>query len=224
MIALAAALGRFHLAQQSVHLRYRQLAIGANRAMAGQAGQQTVEPFFHLTAVALGIDIRQHIAYQSFAVTLGQQGRQGANEQGVRPQPVELDAQRAEFIGVFRRQVRFGITHCQPDRQQQGLTRHRTRFPLLLELLVGHPLMRGVGIDQHQSLAVFRQDERAVQVRQGVAKRRRTRFAGRRRQQSGLAFRVERGVAMHHLLDLQGQRRLPIGWRRARREASTDGS
>ena len=53
VIALPAALGMFHIAQQGVHLGHRQPPVGAHGRVAGQGGKQLVARLFELAAAAV---------------------------------------------------------------------------------------------------------------------------------------------------------------------------
>src|SRR4249920_276574 len=61
VVALAGALGRLHLAQQGVHLRDRELAVGAHSGMARHGRQQLVAPLGEDPARAVLANFAQHI-------------------------------------------------------------------------------------------------------------------------------------------------------------------
>jgi len=68
VIALAGTLGFFHLAQQRVHLRYRQGPVGAHRAMTRHGPEQLVPALGeHATRPVLA-EVPQHRARESSAV------------------------------------------------------------------------------------------------------------------------------------------------------------
>src|ERR1700674_2035932 len=72
MVALTAAFGSFHLAQQSVHLRDRELSIGAHGGVACHRAEQLVTPLGKHAARTEFVDVTQHFAGQLDGVSAGE--------------------------------------------------------------------------------------------------------------------------------------------------------
>ncbi len=64
MVALPAALGVLHVAQQGIHLRQRQSPIGTHSAVAGHGRQQLVEMRLNAVTGAVLQQIREHVTHQ----------------------------------------------------------------------------------------------------------------------------------------------------------------
>ncbi len=86
MVALAAALGVFHVAQQTVHFRQGQAAVGAHRTVTGHGAEQLVDMGLDPVAAAVLQQIGQHITHQLHTFGLLEQGRGLPNRQAFRPQ------------------------------------------------------------------------------------------------------------------------------------------
>ncbi len=87
MVALAAALGIFHIPQQTVHFRQGQAPIGAHGTMTGHGPEQFVQMRLDAIAGAVLHQVRQHILHQPVGFGLLEQGRNLADGDTFRPQP-----------------------------------------------------------------------------------------------------------------------------------------
>ena len=68
MIALARTLGRFHIAQQRIHLGQREAAVGAYRGVAGQRGQQFVARFLEPATGAVFAQVLKLMKHPKFTL------------------------------------------------------------------------------------------------------------------------------------------------------------
>ncbi|MCY1299620.1 hypothetical protein D9M70_491550 [compost metagenome] len=64
MVALAAALGVFHVPQQGIHLRLGEAAIGAHGAVTGHGPQKFVQMRLDTVAGAVFQQVGKHVAHQ----------------------------------------------------------------------------------------------------------------------------------------------------------------
>ena len=81
MITLIRTLGRFHLAQQRVHLIDRQQAVRTHRMVAGHGRQEIIARVINAVALPGLRQIRQHISQQRLDVGIPEQCRYFANGQ-----------------------------------------------------------------------------------------------------------------------------------------------
>jgi hypothetical protein len=164
-------LARLHVAQQRVHFRHGELAVGAHRAVAGHGGQQFVAPpLDHLAGRRLAQFLQQG-AQQCAGISAGQQRRHGAHRQFGRPGLADVETEPFEHVGVLEGGGHLALAHRQHGRDQQPL--HR-RFALeqFFQLFVKDAFVCRMHVYQHQTCAVLRQHVDAVQLGQREAERR----------------------------------------------------
>ena len=178
MVALVAALGLFHLAQQRVHFIEVQAPVGAHRAVAGHGGQQLVVGALHYGAGVHLFEFGQHAARQLDRVALRQRGGHGAHCQRAWRKSADLQPQRLQGFGVGLCRSGFGVGAGKRGGYQQGLAGQAAGVlavfgarPLVFEPLVDDALVGGVHVHHHQALGVFGQYINALQLRQRAAQR-----------------------------------------------------
>ncbi len=169
VVALVAALGYFHLAQQGVHLVQGEAPVGAHRAVAGHGGQQLVlGALQHVARVVLG-QFGQHAAGEFHRVALRQGGGHGAHRQGARGQGRHVQAQRGQCLGTALRGGCFLGRGREGGGDQQRLAGQRALGELALEPFVDDALVRRVHVHDDQALRVLGQDVDALQLGDGAA-------------------------------------------------------
>lgn len=195
MVALAAALGDLHVAQQGVHFRQRQASIGTDRSVAGHGPEQFVQMRLDTVAGAVLQQVGDDVAYQLGRLRLLEQRRDLSDRQGFRAQSLQLEAQTLEPAGVLLGAIRLALADRDRLRHQQRLTTQAFAGHRHLEALVGDPLVGRVHVHQHQAVGVLGEDVDALELRQGVTQRgdvlgafgqRGRRLAGGQRREVGL--------------------------------------
>ena len=79
----------------------------------------------------------------------------GAHRDRIIPERLKLKAQAQEGIRCGRSSNRLGHSHRDNQGRKKSLARHPTRSPACTQSLVQHPLVRGVLIDQHETVLAF---------------------------------------------------------------------
>jgi hypothetical protein len=64
MVALIAALSPFHISQQVIHFDYRQITVGAHRAMARDGGEQFIDSHVEPITMRKCDEIGKHVSHQ----------------------------------------------------------------------------------------------------------------------------------------------------------------
>ena len=150
MVALVAAVGGLHLAQQGVHFVQRELAVGAHGAVAGHGGQDFIVARC-TTVVASCAPVRPARCASSTG-RLRQAGGHGAHGQGLgekgttsRPSVASTSADSSGRRDFLRRGGEGG-----------GISRagwRCARLCLGLQAFVDDALVRGVHVHHHHALA-----------------------------------------------------------------------
>lgn len=120
MVALTAALGVFHVTQQTVHFWQGQAPVGADRAVAGHGAEQFVEVCLNPVAGAVLHQIRQHVTDQTVGFSLLEQRRNLANRQGFRAQTLQFEAQALEPCGVFFSAIGLALANGEDSGTNNG--------------------------------------------------------------------------------------------------------
>ena len=200
MVALTAAFGHFHVAQQGVHFVQAQPAVGPHRAVAGHGGQHLVDRLADALAAAVPQQIGQYIAHQRLGIGIGQDHRNLADTDALFAGAIDLQPQLGEQRGRILHQIGFLFAHRQADRHQQRLRGDMTALAGLFQPFVGDALVRGVHVHQHHAGGVFSQNINAVQLRAGETQRR----------------NLRPGALAHALFPARaGRCRIPLLWRHA---------
>jgi hypothetical protein len=169
VVALVGTLGFFHVAQQGVHFRQAQRAVGAHRAVAGHGGQQFVAACFDHAAGGMLGQVLEQRAHQIDGVATGQQRRQRAHGKLARSGGGDGEAERGERCRLIFDRCHLGFAGGEHQRYQQRLRRGRTGIEAVLQAFVEDALVRGVHVHQHQAGGILRQDINAVDLGHGVA-------------------------------------------------------
>ena len=109
-----------------------------------------------------------------------QHRRHRAHHQRFRREPFEIETRCAPLLALRHQRIELVHLQLDGDGHQQQLRRH-TAARLRLQFFVQHALVRGVHVDQHQSLFVLRQDVDAMNLRERRAQRLRRRAHRRHR-------------------------------------------
>jgi hypothetical protein len=72
VIALSGSLGRFHIAQQGIHLRKPERLVGVDRATASEIAEQPIGRRLEMMRTPLGLQVAQYFAYQRRGVGMRQ--------------------------------------------------------------------------------------------------------------------------------------------------------
>ncbi len=110
MVALAGTLGRFHVAQQRVHLGQAQAPVGAHRAVAGHRRQHVIAGFLDTARIALRHQIGDHVADQLRRVGAVEQRRKALDQHALRTAALQFEAQFGETRGLILDAGRFALT------------------------------------------------------------------------------------------------------------------
>ncbi|MPN41365.1 hypothetical protein SDC9_188910 [bioreactor metagenome] len=179
MVALVAAVGGLHLAQQGVHFVQRELAVGAHGTVAGHGGQDFIVCALHHGGGIVRGQFGQHAARQLHRIALRQAGGHGAHGQGLGGERHNLQAQRGQHLGAFFRRRYFLRRGGESGGDQQGLTGDaRAALYLGLEAFVDDALVRGVHVHDDHALRVLGQDVDPVNLCHRPAQRPRRGFGG----------------------------------------------
>ena len=103
VVALAGERRRLHLAQEGVHLLGAHLAAGADRTVAGHAGQDGVDLRLHEGRVPGLGEFVENVAKEGFAVHRAEDGRGLADGDGIAAERFRFD-----FDGTLRLGSGFG--------------------------------------------------------------------------------------------------------------------
>ena len=178
MVAVAGTFGFLHLPQKSIHFRQRQQAPGAHCTLAGHAGEKLVARCGQQLRDAMFAQFAQERACQRGRVGGLQQDRNATHRELSWTHRREIETELPQCRGVFfggGDVDRFGIEH---RGNQQRLRRQSLLVECVFELLVQDAVVRRMHGDDHQTLVVLRQDVDAVQLREGITKRRCFGFGG----------------------------------------------
>eukprot|EP01132_Coremiostelium_polycephalum_P018699 gene18700-22273_t len=154
MVALAAALGVFHVPQQAVHFRQGQPAVGADGAVTGHGAEQFIDVGLDPVTGAVFHQVCQYVGHQPVGLCLLEQSRNLADSQGFRPQALQLKAQLLEHADVLFGAIRFPLADRQGFRHQQRLAAQAFAGHGDLQALVHDPLVGGVHVHQHQAMGL----------------------------------------------------------------------
>ena len=102
MVALAAALGVFHVAQQGVHLGNCQTPVGAHGTVASHGAEQLIEVRLNAITGAVLHKVGKHVLHQAVGFSLLEQGRDLANRQGLGAQALQFEAQALKPLCMLR--------------------------------------------------------------------------------------------------------------------------
>ena len=158
MVALTAALGVFHVAQQAVHFRQGQAPVGADRAVAGHGAEQFVEMRLDTVAGAVFHQIRKHVADQSIGFGLLEQCRNLPDRQSFRTQALQFKTKSLKPRRMFFGAIGLALTDRQRLRHQQRLATETFAGHGDFQALVHDPLVGGMHVHQHQAMGVLGQD------------------------------------------------------------------
>ncbi|MNQ06503.1 hypothetical protein D3C85_192580 [compost metagenome] len=179
MVALTAALGVFHVTQQTVHFRQGQTPIRTNRAVAGHGPEQLVQVRLNAVAGAELHQISQDVSDQPVGFGLLEQCRNLPYRQGFRAQTLQFKAQALEPGDMLLGAIGFTLTDGQGLRHQQRLAAQALTGHRHLQTLIHDPLVGGVHVHQHQALSVFRKNVDALELCQRITQRRDVVLPGR---------------------------------------------
>ena len=172
MIALSAALGVFHVAQQRIHFRKREPAMGTHGAVAGHGGEQLILVLADPRGVSVLDQVGKHIAHQGLRIAAAEDCGHLADRHLLRTDPLDDETKLSERGGRGFHLVCFALTDRKGRRHEQTLRANARIVAGLLHALVGDALVRCMHVDDHQPFGVLRKDVDPMQLSNRIAERR----------------------------------------------------
>jgi len=165
MVALADVRRRLHLAQERVHLLGLEPAAGAHRAVAGQGGGDVQEASFERQRLVPFRHVLGEIAHQRARIDLAEQRRRLAHRDRARAKRLDDEAVTRKLVRPREQAGDIGLVELDDFRDQEQLPRHAILFDRGFQPFIDDALMRGVLIDDDDSVAGLRDDIGFVQLR-----------------------------------------------------------
>ena len=153
MVALVAARGVFHVAQEGVHFGQGELAAGADGAVAGHGGEDVIFVFFDgLAAADLG-EFTQDVFGERDDVGFAEHGGDGADGEGVAAHVGQFQSEACQCVGVVGEGGAFFVGRGEGNGDEQALALQVAVFlPLAFHFFVVDALGGGVHVDEQQAV------------------------------------------------------------------------
>ena len=171
VIALPRARSDLHLAQEGVHLGDGKHTPGADRAVAGESCGDMIELVAQKQRAAKLGDLRGKVGEQAGNVGLAERRGDGADQHRARAEAFDVEAKVGKLACSAFKSVAVGFVELDHFRQQQRLPRDRPTFPRRAHPLEHQPLVRGMLVDDDESVFGFGNDIGRVDLAAGDAER-----------------------------------------------------
>ena len=172
MVALVGAGGRFHVAQQGIHLLEAQPLIGAHCGMASHSCQQRITSLGQQPACAVLVQFGEHFACKADRIAFGEHRGHGAHRERVRGDLVDIESEGQQLIAFEFGGIDLGVVSAKVGGDQKRLRGDGLCVEPVFQPLIDDALMRGMHVDHHQTGGVLREHIDAMQLRDGIAQRR----------------------------------------------------
>lgn len=171
MIALAGMRHSLHPAQEGVHFIGTHGPARTDGAMAGDAGQDSLDFRLDGEGAAAVAELVKDIANKRFSIDWPEDGRGSADGNGTGTEGLDLQPEAGQCVGFGEEEGGLGVAEFYDFGDKEGLGRDAIAGRLLFQRLIDEALMGGVLVDEDNPVFGLGDDVGAVQLRARRAQR-----------------------------------------------------